>query len=993
MKNEDVNLIQRILSGDEEAFTVLVERHREWIHSLAWREIGDFHAAQEITQDTFIQAFKSLPTLRDPNRFLGWLYVIAKRQCIEWLRRKPAVMQSLDAMPKHELEQLFYAQYLEEKQTQASTDELREVVERLLRKLPETERSVMVLHYFSGLTCEEVSERLDVSVNTVKSRLYRARRRLEKEESMLRENLSPNLLKSEPRYISVQATAATETGEHLAEGGFDLSQTDKVFTSIGSRTSGLSGAYPLPMYMLLHYVNHGRDINIFRFPLVVGSCWEQEGPHKSKATISLEGYEAVEVSAGTFSSCLKHKTVFTDADVEDADAGLQNAYINGTRYLWFSERVGLVKMRYEHSNGVVTEAELLEYEIPVKEQEYLPAQVGTQWTYKWQNDYRDGAVIEEWHVIRNFSHPAHLDNPLELASARYGVKIDADKPRVAHVECVLTPKVGSGARGDRKPLLLSMTRFGTEWLYDGYARYLQDLTVTGADGENIPITEIGKTQWVVETENDLPVTLRYKVLLNHDEREWPPGPDEAPYVQEDCVFCPGYALFVVGEVSDIELCVDVPNNWHISTPWERIEPNGHRFVCKDQDDLIYAYLVLGEHRERLVKLGDTEIVLAIGGHFKTSMNEVQEVVEALLGAYSEIFGGTPKGQMLFVANPYGEKGHMSGGASGRSISVLIGGELDEASKRFWLRLVGYMACCLWVAGEAITFREQEYWFSAGFTGYYSDIVSVRLGLTSENDFLRRFERTWESYLSRQGELSIREAGEDKSANRELVYDGGSLVAAALDLQIRKWTQNRSCLDDVMKQMYREFGLTDITYTMNDVIMIVNQITGEDFKPFFGKYVAGTERLPLEEYLKDAGMDVEIEFGERLPSLGYIVYGMLGINSFGGPTGGGMFIHQSKQYQDDDELIGINGTLVKFFDDIRKVAKDWKSGDVVELTLEREGEEIILPVTLGGDTSKRPPLEAGIIDVTITKRADSTDSQRAIWSGMLGKKEETNERND
>ena len=81
MKNQDVNLIQRILSGDEDACTALVERHREWVHSLAWREIGDFHAAQEITQDTFIQAFKSLPTLRDSNRFLGWLHVIAKRQC------------------------------------------------------------------------------------------------------------------------------------------------------------------------------------------------------------------------------------------------------------------------------------------------------------------------------------------------------------------------------------------------------------------------------------------------------------------------------------------------------------------------------------------------------------------------------------------------------------------------------------------------------------------------------------------------------------------------------------------------------------------------------------------------------------------------------------------------------------------------------------------------------------------------------------------------
>ena len=137
MKNEDVDLIQRILSGDEGAFTELMEKHRKWIHSFAWREIGDFHAAQEITQDTFIQAFKSLPNLRDTNRFLGWLYVIAKRQCIEWLRRKPITMQSLDAMPKAELEKVFYTEYLEKEQTQASTDGLREVVERLLQKLPE----------------------------------------------------------------------------------------------------------------------------------------------------------------------------------------------------------------------------------------------------------------------------------------------------------------------------------------------------------------------------------------------------------------------------------------------------------------------------------------------------------------------------------------------------------------------------------------------------------------------------------------------------------------------------------------------------------------------------------------------------------------------------------------------------------------------------------------------------------------------------------------
>ena len=185
----------------------------------------------------------------------------------------------------------------------------------------------------------------------------------------------------------------------------------------------------------------------------------------------------------------------------------------------------------------------------------------------------------------------------------------------------------------------------------------------------------------------------------------------------------------------------------------------------------------------------------------------------------------------------------------------------------------------------------------------------------------------------------------------------------------------------MKQMYRKFGLTGSKYTMRDVIRIVNQVAGENFEPFFCKYVSGTERLPLEKYLRDAGVDANVEFSEELPRFSYIVHEMLGISSIGGPTGGGMFIHGSKQYQNDDNLIGVNGTPVKFFDDIRKAAKDWKPGDLVELTLEREGKEIILPVTLGGDASKEIPLEAGPIDVTLTKRTDNTRTV-LYWSPFL-----------
>ena len=112
-------------------------------------------------------------------------------------------------------------------------------------------------------------------------------------------------------------------------------------------------------------------------------------------------------------------------------------------------------------------------------------------------------------------------------------------------------------------------------------------------------------------------------------------------------------------------------------------------------------------------------------------------------------------------------------------------------------LVGHEVFHIW-NGVAINFSEQEYWFSEGFTEYYSRITSARLGFTSENDFLRDLERACELYLSKSGELSIREAGRNKSANMDLVYQGGNLIAATLDVQIRKLTQNQKSLDDVMK---------------------------------------------------------------------------------------------------------------------------------------------------------------------------------------------------
>ncbi len=113
MKNNDVTLIQQTLGGDQSAFTVLVEKYQKLIHAFAWRKLGDFHLAEEITQDTFLQVYQRLWTLRDPNRFAAWVYAIAKNCCLASFRKTQLPIVSLETMSEAEIEKLYYTQHLE----------------------------------------------------------------------------------------------------------------------------------------------------------------------------------------------------------------------------------------------------------------------------------------------------------------------------------------------------------------------------------------------------------------------------------------------------------------------------------------------------------------------------------------------------------------------------------------------------------------------------------------------------------------------------------------------------------------------------------------------------------------------------------------------------------------------------------------------------------------------------------------------------------------
>ena len=220
MKNNDVQLIHRILDGDDTAFAELVKKYQKQVHALVWRKIEDFHIAEEITQDTFLKAYQELGTLKKPQRFASWLYVIATNRCSTWLRKKHLRRQLLEGMDSAQPEKVTYSEHVVVENEQITIETQRDVVKKLLAKLEESERTVMTLHYFGEMSCTEIGAFLGVSANTIKSRLRRAQQRLQKEESMIREALdnfkiTPNLTETIMREISLIKPDAQSVGKPL----------------------------------------------------------------------------------------------------------------------------------------------------------------------------------------------------------------------------------------------------------------------------------------------------------------------------------------------------------------------------------------------------------------------------------------------------------------------------------------------------------------------------------------------------------------------------------------------------------------------------------------------------------------------------------------------------------------------------------------------------------------------------------------------------------
>jgi RNA polymerase sigma factor (sigma-70 family) len=173
-RRTDTALVAASLAGDHAAFGKLADRHAPRLSALAARLLGDAVEAEDLTQETLLQAYLGLGRLRDPERFASWVYGIALNLAKMRLRsRRNGVLPALDPTR--------LAALVAADPSPAEVVEARELwllVESALQVLPVEQRRAVLLHYVDGLSCEEIAALLGEPAGTVRVRLHRARARL-----------------------------------------------------------------------------------------------------------------------------------------------------------------------------------------------------------------------------------------------------------------------------------------------------------------------------------------------------------------------------------------------------------------------------------------------------------------------------------------------------------------------------------------------------------------------------------------------------------------------------------------------------------------------------------------------------------------------------------------------------------------------------------------------------------------------------------------------
>ncbi|WP_394357644.1 RNA polymerase sigma factor [Psychroserpens ponticola] len=187
MTTNDQILINQIIEGDTNSFTILVDRYKDLVFTLALRMLKNREEAEEVAQDTFIKTYKSLHKFKGDSKFSTWIYRVAYNSCLDRIKKNKKHLNNVEIneFTAHEVVTIDNAL------DKMEINERKEAIQRCIETLPSEDSFLLTLYYFDDLSLDEISKIVGITANSIKVKLFRCRKKL---ATILKSHLEPETL-------------------------------------------------------------------------------------------------------------------------------------------------------------------------------------------------------------------------------------------------------------------------------------------------------------------------------------------------------------------------------------------------------------------------------------------------------------------------------------------------------------------------------------------------------------------------------------------------------------------------------------------------------------------------------------------------------------------------------------------------------------------------------------------------------------------------------
>lgn len=346
-------------------------------------------------------------------------------------------------------------------------------------------------------------------------------------------------------------------------------------------------------------------------------------------------------------------------------------------------------------------------------------------------------------------------------------------------------------------------------------------------------------------------------------------------------------MYVVdGKQLPATLRFHLPKGWNLATaldPDSSATPDAPSFRATGYDELIDCPVQMGLFDTLQFDVLGTPFTAALVGGEKVDKPGMTDVLMRVSEAAMKVFGYAPFKRYLYII--HFSMGNFGGGLEHRSSTVLnVWKSLGEnpstisdlAAHEFFhaWNVKRLHPAVLGPFDYARKVRTSALWFAEGVTDYYANVLPVVAGLKTESEFREEMAARIRQLQKNDARLriSVEEASQKAWEGGSMGYGGlsyylkGSLLGFLLDIKIRAATDNAKSLDDVMRLLDERYGKKGVGYEEDALLKAVNEVSGQDLADFYNRYVRGTDEIPWNSILREAGLVYE-EGANKVPYLG------------------------------------------------------------------------------------------------------------------------------